>query len=303
MLAPPRRQNLNPPPGHANRPAQILSAGRPCWRCPAGKALSHRRATPTGRPKSRLPAAHVGAVPPAKPYSTVGPRQQAGPNPACRVPMLAPSAVKTLSHRLTTPTGRLKSCPAADHVGAFPPAKPYPTAGQRQQAGPNPACRPTMLAPPRRQNLIPPSGHANSPARISPGSRPCWRRPVGKTLSHRRATPTGRPKSRLPAAHVGAFPSAKPYPTVGQRQQAGPNPARQPSMLAPPRRQNLIPPPGHANRPARIPPGSRPCWRRPAGKTLSYRRATPTGRPKSRLPAAHVAAAPCGWAAALIYST
>ena len=143
-----RRQSLIPPPGHANRPARILPAGRPCWRCPAGKALSHRLATPTVWLKSRPAAAHVGASPPAKPYATAGPRQQSGPNPACRVPMLAPSAVKTLSHRLTTPTGRLKSCPAADHVGAFPPAKPYPTAGQRQQAGPNPARRPSMLPPP-----------------------------------------------------------------------------------------------------------------------------------------------------------
>ena len=174
MLAPPRRQNLIPPPGHATRPAQIPPAGRPCWRLAAGKALSHRRATPTGRPESRPAAVHVGAVPPAKPYPTVGPRQQAGPNPACRPPMLALS---------------------------------------------------------RRQNLIPPSGHANRPARILPGGRPCWRRPAGKTLSHRRATPTVRPKSRLPAVHVGAAPPAKPYHTVGPRQQVGPNPARRPPML------------------------------------------------------------------------
>ena len=120
-----------------------------------------------------------------------------------------------------------------------------------------------MLAPRRRQSLIPPPGHANSPAKIPPGGRPCWRRPVGKTLSHRRATPTGRPKSRLPAAHVGAPPPAKPYPTAWPRQQAGPNPARRPPMLAPLRRQNLIPPPGHANRPARIPPAGRPCCHRP----------------------------------------
>ena len=65
-----RRQNLIPPSGHANRPARILPGGRPCWRRPAGKTLSHRRATPTVRPKSRLPAVHVGASPPAKPYPT-----------------------------------------------------------------------------------------------------------------------------------------------------------------------------------------------------------------------------------------
>ena len=132
-----------------------------------------------------------------------------------------------------------------------------------------------MLAPPLRQILIPPSGHANRPTQIPPVGRPCWRRPAGKTLSHRRATPTGRPKSRLPAVHVGAAPPAKPYPTAGPRQPAGPKLTCRPSMLAPPRRQNLIPSPGNANSPARIPPADHPCWRRPAGKALSHRRATP----------------------------
>ena len=215
MLAPRRRQSLIPPPGHANRPAQIPPADRPCWRCPAGKALSHRRATPTGRPESRLPTVHVGAPSPSKPYATVWPRQQAAPNPACRL---------------------------------------------------------SMLALPRWQNLTPPLDHANRPARIPPGSRPCWRLSAGNALCHRWVTPTGRPKSRPAAVHVGASPLAKPYPTVGPRQQAGPNPARQPPMLAPRRRQNLILPPGNANRPARIPPAGRPCWRLPAGKTLSHRR-------------------------------
>ena len=160
-----------------------------------------------------------------------------------------------------------------------------------------------MLAPPRRQNLIPPSGHANRPAQILPGGRPCWRLPAVKALSHRLATPTGRPKSRMPGAHVGAPPPAKPYPTVGPRQQTGPNPACRPPMLALPRRQSLIPPPGHANRLAQNSPAGRSCWRLPAVKALSHRLATPTGRPESRPAAAHVAAAPCGWAAALIYST
>ena len=215
MLAPLRRQSLIPPPGHANSPAQILSSGRPCWRCPAGKTLSHRLTTPTGWPKSRLPA---------------------------------------------------------DHVGAAPPAKPYPTIGPRQQSGPKPACLPSMLASLRRQNLIPPSGHANSPAQIPPGSRPCWRPSADKTLSHRLTTPTGRPKSCPAGAHVGALPPAKPYPTAGPRQQAGENPARRAPMLAPPRRQNLIPPSGRANRPAQIPPGSRPCWRGQAPPRLLFMR-------------------------------
>ena len=163
--------------------------------------------------------------------------------------------------------------------------------------------QPSSPNPARRQNLIPSPGNANRPAQILSAGRPCWRLAAGKALSHRRATPTVRPESRPAADHVGAAPPAKPYPTAGPRQQAGPNPACRPSMLASLRRQNLMPPSGHANSPARILPAGRPCWRRPVGKTLSHRRATPTGRPKSRLPDDHVAAAPCGWAAALIYST
>ncbi len=164
-------------------PARILTAGRPCWRLDAVKTLSHRRVTPTVRPETRL---------------------------------------------------------SADHVGAAPPAKPYPTVGPRQQSGPNLARQPTMLAPPRRQSLIPPPGHANRPAKIPPGGRPCWRCPAGKALSHHRATPTVRPKTRLPAVHVGAPPPAKPYPTAGPRQQSGENPARRAPMLAPFRRQSLL---------------------------------------------------------------
>ena len=171
------------------------ASGDSCWRRPAGKAIYHRRATPTGRPKFRLPADHVGAAPPAKPYITVGPRQQGTQNPARR---------------------------------------------------------PTMLAPPRRQSHISPSGHANRAPRIPPAGRPCWRRPSGKALIYRRATPTGRPKSRPAADHVGAVPPANAYITVGPRQQGAPNPARRSTMLAPPLRQSLDPPSGHANRAPRL---------------------------------------------------
>ena len=161
MLAPPRRQSLIPPPGHANR-----------------------------APESRPASAHVGAAPPATPYPTAGPRQQGTPTPARRRPMLAPPrrqplippsghanrapriplaagpcwrrpAGKALIHRRATPTGRPESRPAPAHVGAAPPATLYPTAGPRQQDAPNPARRQPMLAPPRRQRLTPPSGHAN----------------------------------------------------------------------------------------------------------------------------------------------
>ena len=206
MLALSRRQTLISPSGHANRAPRIPPGGRPCWRCPAGKRLYHRRATPTGRPKSR---------------------------------------------------------PAADHVGAVPPANAYITVGPRQQGAPNPARRLTMLALSRRQTLISPSGHANRAPRIPPGGRPCWRCPAGKRLYHRRATPTGRPKSRPAADHVGAVPPANAISPSG-RQQGAQNPARR----------------------------RRPCWRCPAGKRLYHRRATPTGRPKSRPAADHVGAVP-----------
>ena len=107
----------------------------------------------------------------------------------------------------------------------------------------------------------------------------CWHRPAGKAIYHRRATPTGRPKTRLPADHVGAAPPAKPYITVGPRQQGTQNPDRRPTMLALSRRQSLMPPSGHANRAPQNPPAGRPCWRRPAGKAIYHRRAAPTGRP------------------------
>ena len=47
--------------------APVRATGDSCWRCPAGKRLYHRRATPTGRPESRPAADPVGAAPPAKP--------------------------------------------------------------------------------------------------------------------------------------------------------------------------------------------------------------------------------------------
>ena len=320
MLAPPRRQSLIPPPGHANRSPRISPGGRPCWRRPPVKTLSHRLATPTFCPEPRAPATHVGAALPAKPYPTAWPRQQGVPNLARRPPMLAPPhrqslipppghanrsprippacrpcwrrpTGKALSHRLATPTGRPEFRLPAAHVGAAPPAKPYPTAWPRQHFALNPVRRLPMLAPPSRQSHILPPGHANRSPRIPPGGRPCWRRPAGKTLSHRLATPTFCPEPRLPAAHVGAGPPANPYPTAWPRQQVAPNPACLPPMLAPLRRQNPIPPPGHANRSPRIPPACRPCWRRPTGKALSHRLATPTGRPESCPASAHVGSA------------
>lgn len=91
-----------------------------------------------------------------------------------------------------------------------------------------PARRRPMLAPPRRQSLIPPSGHANRAPRIPPGAGPCWRRPAGNPLIHRRTTPTGRPESHPAPAPVGAAPPTTPYPTVGARQQGVLFPRRAP---------------------------------------------------------------------------
>ena len=108
-----------------------------------------------------------------------------------------------------------RSAPA--HVGAAPPATPYPTVGPRQQGPPNPARRQPMLAPLRRQPLTPPSGHANRAPQISPGAGPCWRRPAGKALIRRRATPTGRallPKVPLFPAGLHLFPVG-PLPAGG----------------------------------------------------------------------------------------
>ena len=162
MLAPSRRQPLIPPSGHANRAPRISPGACPCWRYPVGKALIHRRVTPTGRLESRSPQAHVGATPPTTPCPTVGPRQQGAPNPTRRRPMLAPLRRRSLDppsghanraprippagrpcwrrptgkaiyHCRVPPTGRPKSHPAADHVGAASPAKPYIAVGPRQQ--------------------------------------------------------------------------------------------------------------------------------------------------------------------------
>ena len=107
--------------------------------------------------------------------------------------------------------------PAPAHVGAAPPAKPYPTVGPRQQGAPNPTRRRPMLAPPRRQSLNPPSGHANRAPRIPLAAGPCWRRPADNPLSHRRTTPTGRallPKVPLFPAGLHLFPVG-PLPAGG----------------------------------------------------------------------------------------
>ena len=105
MLAPPRRQSLDPPSDHANRAPRIPPGAGPCWRRPAGKAF----------------------IPPSG-HANRAPRIPPAADPCWRRP-----AGKALVHRRATPTGGLESHPAPAHVGAAPPAKPYPTVGPHQQ--------------------------------------------------------------------------------------------------------------------------------------------------------------------------
>ena len=126
-------------------------------------------------------------------------------------------------------SGRRRLLPAAFSASRFAPRPPQ-----------------SLAASFGEQNL-----HRNSaPVRATGDS--CWRCPAGKRLYHRRATPTGRPKSRPAADPVGAVPPANAYITVGPRQQGAPNPARRPTLLAPPLRQSLNLPSGHANRAPRL---------------------------------------------------
>ena len=97
MLASPCWQSLNPSSSHANKARPFPRYRRPCWRRPPGKAFVFRRATPTGRPESRLAPAHVGVALPAKPLSSVGPRQQAPPFLALPAPMLASPCRQSLN--------------------------------------------------------------------------------------------------------------------------------------------------------------------------------------------------------------
>ena len=95
------------------------------------------------------------------------------------------------------------------------------------------------------RNSAPPSasGGLFSGAICSPSpAKPCGFVPGSKIF-------TEVPRRHLPpATPVGTAPPAKPYITVGPRQQGAPNSARRPTMLAPPFRQGHISPSGHANR-------------------------------------------------------
>ena len=75
MLAPGSSRSHIPPSGHANTGAVFPARGRPSWRLAPREAIFHRQVTPTPAPFSRRGADQVGAWLPAKPYSTVRPRQ------------------------------------------------------------------------------------------------------------------------------------------------------------------------------------------------------------------------------------
>ena len=77
VLAPSSRRSLISSPGHANMLRFFPGGRRPCWRRPPCEALFLRRATPTCSGFSCIAGGFVGAVLPAKPYFSAGPRQHA----------------------------------------------------------------------------------------------------------------------------------------------------------------------------------------------------------------------------------
>ena len=96
LLAPSSLQSFVSSPGHANMVRIFPAHRRPCWRRPPPKAFVLRQVTPTPSGFSRLTGAHVGAVLPAKPLSSVTSRQHGPDFPGLSAPMLAPSSLQSL---------------------------------------------------------------------------------------------------------------------------------------------------------------------------------------------------------------
>ena len=96
LLAPCSPQGLISPSSHANTARIFPAHRRTCWRLVPRQALSLRRATPTFRPESRLAAALVGALFPARPYLTVRPRQHGPDFPSLPTHLLAPCSLPGL---------------------------------------------------------------------------------------------------------------------------------------------------------------------------------------------------------------
>ena len=115
----------------------------------------------------------------------------------CSPPLAKPCAIVPGS-KIFTENPRRRLPPAACSAARFAPRPPQslvtPFRGAKSSQKIRAAAyRRIMLAPPRRQSHISPSGHANRAPRFPSGSRPCW-----------------RPKSRPAADYVGAAPPAKP---------------------------------------------------------------------------------------------
>ena len=177
MLAPCSPQALASSSDHANIGAVPPARGLSCWRLAPPKPLLLRWTAPTMRLEKRRASFHVGALHPANPCFSVGPRQLrrlfSGARPSmlapCTLQALAPSSChantgaffparglpcwrlvpcKPLRLRQATPTPAPFSRRASFHVGALYPAIPCAFVGPRQ-----PRCRALVwFAPAGRQS-------------------------------------------------------------------------------------------------------------------------------------------------------
>lgn len=114
MLASTSPRSLYLPSSHANT-ARLFPARRlRCWRRPPRKAFTFRRVTPTRPGFSPLAGSSVGVTLPAKPLSSVGPRQHGPAFPGSRAPVLASASSLSLclpsSHANTARLSQLTGC-------------------------------------------------------------------------------------------------------------------------------------------------------------------------------------------------
>ena len=190
MLAPCSPQALASSSSHANRDAVTPARGLYGWRLAPRKPLLLRRTAPTMRLEKRRAAFHVGALHPASPCFSVGPRQQCALKSGARPFLLAPCTLQALApssghaNRGAVIPVRGLSC------WRLAPASPCSFVGPRQQRRRYPSARSSLLAPCSPQALAPSSGYANIGA-VSPArGLSCWRLAPRKPLLLRRTTPT-----------------------------------------------------------------------------------------------------------------
>ena len=189
-MASPSPQNLNSSSGHANPGAFFPARDLPCWRLAPPKPLLLRWTAPTMRLEKRRAAFHVGALHPANPCFSVGPRQQCALKSGARPFLLAPCTLQALApssghaNRGAVIPVRGLSC------WRLAPESPCSFVGPRQQRRRYPSARSSLLAPCSPQALAPSSGYANIGA-VSPArGLSCWRLAPRKPLLLRRTTPT-----------------------------------------------------------------------------------------------------------------